>query len=210
MVDLRPREFITVLGGAASWPAKSDSRRERLMKKAKKVKEAKKVQKMDLGAIFDAHIRHEFVDHDVAATMKTMAAEPYVHNVPTLTGGDGHASVVDFYTHHFVGKMLADTRIERISRTVGRDQVVDELILYFTHDCPIDYILPGIPPTGRRVAVPHVVVMKFKGHKVAHEHIYWDQACVLAQIGLLDPSKLAVTGAQQAQALVEKSRRKRA
>src|SRR5215472_7457492 len=109
--------------------------RERLMKKAKKVKKAKKAQKMDLGAIFDAHIRHEFVDHDVAATMKTMAAEPYVHNVPTLTGGDGYASVVDFYTHHFVGKMPADTRIERISRTVGRDQVVDELIIYFTHDC---------------------------------------------------------------------------
>ena len=177
------------------------------VKKVKKVKKAKKL--MDLGAIFDAHIRHEFVDHDVAATMKTMAAEPYVHNVPTLIGGDGHAGVVDFYTHHFVGKMPADTRIERISRTVGRDQVVDELIMYFTHDCPIDYMLPGIPPTGRKVALPHVVVMKFKGGKVAHEHIYWDQACVLAQIGLLDPSQLPVTGAPQAAALVEKSRRKR-
>jgi carboxymethylenebutenolidase len=140
---------------------------------AKKVKKAEKVKKMDLGAIFDAHIRHEFVDHDVAATMKTMAAEPYVHNVPTLTGGDGRAGVVDFYTHHFVGRMPSDTRIERISRTVGRDQVVDELIIYFTHDCPIDYMLPGIPPTGRKVAVPHVVVMKFKGDKVAHEHIYF-------------------------------------
>jgi len=180
------------------------------MKKSKKREKAKKTNKPDLGAIFDAHIRHEFVDHDVAATMKTMLAEPYVHNVPTLTGGDGHAGVVDFYTHHFVGKMPADTRIERISRTVGRDQVVDELILYFTHDCPIDYMLPGIPPTGRSVVVPHVVVMKFKGHKVAHEHIYWDQAGVLAQIGLLDPSKLPVTGTQQAEALVEKSRRKRA
>src|SRR6266567_3853516 len=104
--------------------------------------------------------------------MKTMAAEPYVHNVPTLSGGDGHAGVVDFYTHHFVGKMPSDTRIERISRRVGRDQVVDELIIYFTHDCPIDYMLPGIPPTGRKVALPHVVVMKFKGDKVAHEHIY--------------------------------------
>ncbi|MBV8110578.1 MAG: hypothetical protein JO012_12510, partial [Hyphomicrobiales bacterium] len=59
--------------------------------KAKKVKTAKNVRKTDLGAIFDAHVRHEFVDHDVAATMKTMATEPYVHNVPTLTGGDGHA-----------------------------------------------------------------------------------------------------------------------
>jgi len=177
--------------------------------KTKNVK-TKNVRKTNLGAILDAHVRHEFVDHDVAATMKTMAAEPYVHNVPTLTGGDGHAGVVDFYTHHFVGKMPADTRIERISRTVGSDQVVDELIMYFTHDCPIDYMLPGISPTGRKVALPHVVVMKFKGGKVAHEHIYWDQACVLAQIGLLDPSQLPVTGALQAEALVEKSRRKRA
>ena len=177
--------------------------------KTKNVK-TKNVRKTNLGAIFDAHVRHEFVDHDVAATMKTMAAEPYVHNVPTLTGGDGHAGVVDFYTHHFVGKMPADTRIERISRTVGSDQVVDELIMYFTHDCPIDYMLPGISPTGRKVALPHVVVMKFKGGKGAHEHISWDQACVLAQIGLLDPSQLPVTGALQAEALVEKTRRKRA
>src|SRR5262249_56352540 len=95
--------------------AKSYSRREKLMKKAKKVKKASKVQKMDLGAIFDAHIRHEFVDHDVAATMKTMAAEPYVHNVPTLTGGDGHASVVDFYTPHFVATMPPNPPTERIS-----------------------------------------------------------------------------------------------
>jgi carboxymethylenebutenolidase len=164
----------------------------------------------DLGAIFDAHVHHEFVDHDVDATMKTMVLEPYVHNVPTLTGGDGRASVVDFYTNHFVGKMPADTRIERISRTVGKDQVVDELILYFTHDCPIDYMLPGIPPTGRKVALPHVVVMKFKADKIAHEHIYWDQACLLAQIGLLDSNKLPVTGAEQAKGLLEKSGRAKA
>ena len=116
------------------------------------MKNAKKVQKVDLGAIFDAHVRHEFVDHDVAATMKTMAAEPYVHNVPTLTGRDGHAGVVEFYTHPFVGKLPADTRIERVSQTVGRDQVADELILYFT------------PPTGRKVVLPHVVV-KFQNQR---------------------------------------------
>src|SRR5262245_66519041 len=99
------------------------------MKKAKKVKKARKTNKLDLGAIFDAHVQHEFVDHDVAATMKTMAAEPYVHNVPTLTGGDGHAGVVDFYTHHFVGKMPADTRIVRILCTVGREQDDERLLL---------------------------------------------------------------------------------
>src|ERR1700737_4704282 len=107
------------------------------------MKDANKVQGADLGAIFDAHVRHEFVDHDVTATMKTMTAEPYVLHVPTLTGGDGNASVRDFYKQHFVGKMPADTRIEQISRTVSKDQVVDELILFFTHDCPIDLILPG-------------------------------------------------------------------
>jgi carboxymethylenebutenolidase len=191
----------------SDWCREIPMKKAKKVKPAKKVKTAKKVKKMDLGAVFDAHVRHEFVDHDVAATMKTMAAEPYVHNVPTLTGGDGHAGVVEFYTQHFVGKMPADTRVEQISRTVGKDQVVDELILYFTHDCPIDFMLPGIPPTGRKVALPHVVVMKFKGDKVAHEHIYWDQACVLAQIGLLDPSKLPVTGARQAEVLVQKSRR---
>ncbi len=171
------------------------------------MKDANKVQGADLGAIFDAHVRHEFVDHDVTATMKTMTAEPYVLHVPTLTGGDGNASVRDFYKQHFVGKIPADTRIEQISRTVSKDQVVDELILFFTHDCPIDFMLPGIPPTGRKVAVPHVVVMKFEGDKIAHEHIYWDQACVLAQIGLLDPKKLPVTGAPQAEALLKKSKR---
>jgi hypothetical protein len=86
--------------------------------KAKNVK-AKNARKADLGAIFDAHVRHEFVDHDVAATMKTMAAQPYVHNVPTLTGGDGHAGVVDFYTHHFVGTKWW-TSLSSISRTTAR------------------------------------------------------------------------------------------
>jgi len=86
----------------------------------------KNAKKTNLGAIFDAHVRHEFVDRDVTATMKTMTNDPYVHNVPTLTGGDGHAGVIDFYTHHFVGKMPPDTRIEQISRTVGKDQVVDD------------------------------------------------------------------------------------
>lgn len=162
----------------------------------------------DLGALFDAHVKHEFVDHNVEATMKTMVAEPYVHNVPTLIGGYGRAGVLDFYTDHFVGKMPADTRIEQVSRTVGKDQVVDELILTFTHDVEIHYLLPGIPPTGKRVELPHVVIMKFVDGKIAHEHIYWDQASLLAQIGLLDNRNLPVVGKQQAARLRELSQRK--
>jgi carboxymethylenebutenolidase len=159
-------------------------------------------QKINLGTIFDKHIKCEFQDRDVDATMKTMVKEPYVHHVPMLTGGIGYDGVYNFYKNHFVGKMPDDTKVERISRTVGKDQVVDELILKFTHDREIEYLIPGIPPTGKYVEIPHVVVMKFNGNKIEHEHIYWDQASLLAQIGLLDPKKLPViTGIEQAKML---------
>ena len=90
-----------------------------------------------------------------------------------------------------------------VSRTVGKDQVVDELILSFTHDIPIEFMLPGVPPSGKFVQLPHVVVMKFEGDKVAHEHIYWDQASLLVQVGLLDPKLVPATGAAQAEKLIE-------
>jgi carboxymethylenebutenolidase len=160
----------------------------------------------DLGSVFDAHVTHEFVDHDVDATMRTMVAEPYLLNVPTLAGGVGAAEVRRFYERYFVGKMPADTKVVRVSRTVGRDQVVDELILSFTHDVPLDFMLPGIPPTGRHVELPHVVVMKFENGKIAHEHIYWDQASLLVQVGLLDPATMPAAGAEQAKKLLDKSR----
>jgi carboxymethylenebutenolidase len=165
--------------------------------------ESSKGSPNDLGAVFDEHVRHEFEDHNVEATIKTMVKEPYVHHVPTLTGGVGYNGVYNFYKNHFVGKTPADTNITRISRTVSKDQVVDELIVRFTHDMETDFILPGIPPTGKYVQIPTVVVMKFDGDKIAHEHIYWDQASVLAQIGLLDTKSLPVSGIEQTQRLLE-------
>lgn len=134
-----------------------------------------------------------------------MVKEPYVHHVPTLTGGVGYNGVYNFYKNHFVGKTPADTNITRISRTVGNDQVVDELIVRFTHDIETDFILPGIPPTGKYVQIPTVVVMKFDGDKIAHEHIYWDQATVLAQIGLIDTKGLPISGVEQTTRLLEVS-----
>jgi carboxymethylenebutenolidase len=158
----------------------------------------------NLGAIFDKHVKSEFEDHDVDATMKTMVKEPYVHHVPTLTGGVGYDGVYNFYKNDFVGKMPDDTKIIRVSRTVGRDQVVDELIISFTHDREIKIMLPGIPPTGKHVELAHVVVMKFdENNKIAHEHIYWDQASLLAQVGLLDSTSLPVYGIEQTRKLLE-------
>jgi carboxymethylenebutenolidase len=158
-------------------------------------------QHPDFGAIFDRHVAHEFADKDVEATMSTMVAEPYVWNVAVALGGIGGDGVRSYYSDTFVGKMPGDTVVRSISRTVGTDQLVEELILSFTHDIEVLSMLPGIAPTGRYVELPHVVVMKFEGDKVAHEHIYWDQASLLAQVGLLDENLLPVVGARQAQML---------
>lgn len=103
--------------------------------------------------------------------------------------------------------MPKDLKITRISRTVGKNQVVDELILAFTHDKEIRSMLPGIQPTGKYVEIPHVVVMKFRGSKILYEHIYWNQASLLTQIGALDPRSLPITGVEQSKKLKELSKR---
>jgi carboxymethylenebutenolidase len=156
-----------------------------------------------LGALFDLHVRAEFVDLDVDGTMATMADAPSVNHVPTLAGGHSRDAVRAFYGAHFIGQWPADTRIERLARTVGQGRLVDELILSFTHDIVMDTFLPGVPPTGRPVELPVVVVVGAEGGKVAYERIYWDQASLLAQVGLLHPAALPVTGAEQARKLLD-------
>jgi carboxymethylenebutenolidase len=157
----------------------------------------------DLGSIFDAHVHAEFVDRDIDATMATMTDAPYVTHVPVLTGGCGRDDVRRFYSSYFIGHWPADTQLKPISRTIGQGRVIDEFILSFTHDMEMPTMLPGIAPTGRKVELPHVVVMGIENGKVAYEHIYWDQGSLLAQIGLLDSSKLPVSGAEQAGKLLD-------
>jgi len=161
----------------------------------------------DLGTLFDGHLEREFADHDVNATMETMVSEPYVHCVPIMTGGFGGRGVRRFYSEHFINQIPKDAKVTPISRTIGKDQVVDEFIVSFTHDTQWDYLLPGIPPTGKRVQLPHVLVMKFENGKVAHEHVWWDQASLLVQVGLLDPTKLPVAGVEQARELLRVAQR---
>jgi carboxymethylenebutenolidase len=162
----------------------------------------------DIAETFDAHVQAEFEDLDLEATMSTMTDDPYVHHVPTITGGTGRAGVRDFYSRHFIGQWPADTASVRISRTVGENQVVDELLMTFTHDRELEIMLPGVPPTGRRISVPVVVVAGFESGRVSHEHIYWDQATVLVQAGLLDPSLLPAVGVEQAEALLDQGQPK--
>lgn len=159
----------------------------------------------DLVALWEAHCRYEFETRDVDATMATMVAAPYVNHVPTMTGGVGHDQLKRFYKYHFIGGNPEDTTLTPVSRTVGADQIVDELLFSFTHTSEIDWMLPGVAPTGRRVEVPLVAIVRFEDGKVAHEHIYWDQASVLVQVGLLNPAGLPVAGVETARKVVDKS-----
>ena len=159
-------------------------------------------QSDDLGKVFDAHVHAEFVARDIDATMITMANDPYVTHVPVMTGGSGRDEMRRFYSSYFIGRWPADTELKPISCTIGQGRVIDEFVLSFTHDREMPAMLPGISPTGRKVHLPTVVVMGVENGKVTHEHIYWDQGSLLAQIGLLDPAKLPITGAEQARKLL--------
>ena len=159
----------------------------------------------DLEGLWDAHCRCEFETRDVDATMATMVDQPYVNHIPTMTGGVGHNELKRFYKYHFIGVNPPDFRLTPVSRTIGVDRLVDEFVVHFTHTTEIDWMLPGIAPTGREVSVPTVAVVQFQDGKLVHENIYWDQASVLAQIGLLDPSGLPVTGAEAARKVVDKT-----
>jgi carboxymethylenebutenolidase len=161
---------------------------------------------IDLGPVFDEHMAAEFQLHDVDATMATMTPQPYLTHVPVVTGGCGQANLHDFYRDHFVTKWPADLAVERITRTQGDNILIDEFIVRFTHDVVMDAILPGVAPTGRRVELPHIAVVGFEDGKVAFERIYWDQASLLVQIGLLDASTLPVVGAEQTNVVLDPSR----
>jgi carboxymethylenebutenolidase len=120
-----------------------------------------------------------------------------------MTGGVGADDLARFYAQHFIPKCPADTKLVPVSRTIGADRLVDEVLFCFTHDIEIDWMLPGIAPTGRYVEVPLVAIVAFRGGKLWHEHIYWDQASVLVQIGVLDPAGLPVAGIEAAKKLID-------
>ena len=159
----------------------------------------------DLEALWERHTALEFASRDAEATMTTMVAEPYVNHIPTMTGGVGYTELLRFYKHHFIPTTPADARLVPVSRTVGVDRLVDEFVFTFTHDREIDWLLPGVPPTHRRIEIPMLAVVRFRGDKLYNEHIYWDQATVLVQAGLLDPGLLPVAGVETARKLLDES-----
>src|SRR5687768_2930697 len=151
-----------------------------------------------LSARWDDHVKFEFATRNTDDTIETMVADAYVNHVPVMTGGVGHDELREFYSHRFIPQMPPDTAMTPVSRTIGIDRVVDEMVFEFTHTIKMDWMLPGVEPTGKHVRVALVVIVHFRDGKLAHEHIYWDQASVLAQLGLIDAAKLPVGGVQSA------------
>jgi carboxymethylenebutenolidase len=160
-----------------------------------------------LSAIWEDHIKNEFVTKDTESTLATMVPDAYVNHVPVLTGGVGQDELRRFYSQHFIPKMPPDTTMTPISRTIGVDRLVEEMVFEFTHTIEMDWMLPGIAPTGKHVKVPLVVIVHFREGKLKHEHIYWDQASVLAQLDLLDTAKLPIAGVESAEKVLDPSLR---
>ena len=155
--------------------------------------------------LFDKHVGAELAGN-LDATMATMNDSPYLNHVPTMAGGFGREAVRAFYRDHLVGKFFPpDVKMTAVSRTVGDTSIVDEVLISFTHTTAIDWLLPGVAPTGKRVEMAVAAIVGFKDGKISHEHIYWDQASVLVQIGLLDPKGLPVSGAELARKIANPS-----
>ena len=158
-----------------------------------------------LQQLWEEHVRHEFATHKTEDTLATMVEDAYVNHIPVLTGGVGKDELREFYSKRFIPQMPPDTEMIPISRTIGHDQLVDEMIFKFTHTICMDWMLPGIAPTGKRVEVPLVAIVRFREGNLAHEHIYWDQASVLVQLGLLDAASLPVAGVETARKALDPS-----
>lgn len=158
-----------------------------------------------ISELYDEHMALEFVEHDADGAAATMTADVHIDLVPVMRGGRGNEEVRLFYAKEFIPNQPPDFAIATVSRTVGDNQLVDELIASFTHTIEMPWMLPGVPPTNRRVEIPLIVIIGFRDDKIAHEHIYWDQASVLKQVGLLTDSALPSFGAETAERLKELS-----
>ena len=160
-------------------------------------------KQQQMAALFEQHVGAE-LEGDLDTTMATMSDDPHVNHVPTMAGGVGLEGVRAFYRNHLIGKFFpTDMEMTSVSRTIGEDQVVDELFIRFTHTMEMDWLLPGVPPTGKVVEMAVAVIVGFQDGRISHEHIYWDQASVLVQVGLLDPAGLPVTGAESARKVLD-------
>ncbi|KAF2147560.1 uncharacterized protein K452DRAFT_282566 [Aplosporella prunicola CBS 121167] len=119
--------------------------------------------------------------------MSTMIPSPAVNHVPTGTGGIGRGDLMRFYREFFLPAIPPSLNMRLVARTCGVDRVVDELVVSLRHTQELPWLLPGIPPTNKPLQFAMVSSVAVRGGKFVSERVYWDQAGVLVQAGLLDP-----------------------
>lgn len=142
--------------------------------------------------LWEKHLDGEFESKDTDMSISTMVEDPYVNHIPLSTGGKGKTQLHHFYSTYFIPQEPADMKNTLISRTVGENTIVDELYVTFTHDVEVSWMLPGLAPTGKKVEIALIVVVQFQDGKMASEHIYWDQATILCQLGLISDENLPI------------------
>ena len=162
-------------------------------------------EQLALQNLWEEHLKCEMETRDTTATLDTMVDDAYVNHVPVLTGGSGRKQLQVFYSQHFISHMPPDVEIIPVSRTIGAARLVDELVIKLTHSTQMDWLAPGVAPTGRRVEFGLIVIVEFRDGKIASERIYWDQASVLVQLGLIDKRGLPVAGVESARKILDPS-----
>jgi carboxymethylenebutenolidase len=138
--------------------------------------------------LWERHTAYEFELKDADLAISTIVDDAIVMHLPTMSGGFGKENLRHYYADVFIPGIPADTTSEPIARSVGDSLLVDEFIMRMTHDRDTPFLLPGLAPTGKTVEVPTVVIVKFRGDLMESERVYWDQATVLSQLGMIDRS----------------------
>lgn len=148
----------------------------------------------ELERVWDEHREASIVRRDLAASLAQLAAEPSVRHLPAMTGAAGRRGVERFYAEEFLPHLPGDLVLARMSRTVDRFRLVDEMTVSFTHDRELPWLLPGVSPAGRRAEVLAIAIVGFERGRIRSQRIHWDHATLARQLGIPGPAA-AGTGA---------------
>jgi carboxymethylenebutenolidase len=132
-----------------------------------------------------AHLDGEFTNRNEEESLATMVEDASVCHVPTGSGAAGKTILRRYYRDEFIPSIPEDWNITTINRVVTDTCIVEEDKLRFHHTKQMDWFLPSVSPTGKLIEIDIVVFIDFRDGLMSAERIYWDQASVLRQIGML-------------------------
>lgn len=158
-----------------------------------------------VSSLWDKHLESEFAHKSPEEALATMTDNPRVTIVSTMVGGKGTEDLRNFYAKHFLNQLPPDIEVTSLSRTVGTNRVVEEFVIKFTHSIQMDWVLPGVPPTGKPIEFAMVVVVYTENGRISAENLYWDTASILKQAGLITDPKLPILGAEHARNMLQHS-----